>query len=162
MKKSGFSLLETTVAVAILVVAVVGPLTLASTSIKSFSQAKNGLLAANLAQEGIELIRNYRASNVLRGQSWLAGMSACFSPNGCLIDAVNSEINSCGASCPALHLAPGSGIYSYGAGPPTIFTRKITLENASADEVKIKTSVSWEERFGRQSFELEAHILNWQ
>jgi len=74
MNKSGFSLLETTVAVAILIIAVVGPLTLASTSIKSFSQAKNGLLAASLAQEGIELVRNYRSSNVLGGRGWLFGM----------------------------------------------------------------------------------------
>ncbi|QQG42538.1 MAG: type II secretion system protein [Candidatus Giovannonibacteria bacterium] len=162
MKKPGFSLLETTVAVAILIIAVVGPLTLASTSIKSFSQAKNGLLAASLAQEGIELIRNYRSSNVLGGRNWLFGMNACLTPNSCKIDAVTSEIDSCGASCPALNLASASGLYSYGAGTPTIFIRKITLETIGTDEVKIKSKVSWEERFGQQSFELEEYMLNWQ
>ncbi|OGF87216.1 hypothetical protein A3B19_03195 [Candidatus Giovannonibacteria bacterium RIFCSPLOWO2_01_FULL_46_32] len=161
MNKSGFSLLETTVAVAILIIAVVGPLTLASTSIKSFSQAKNGLLAASLAQEGIELVRNYRSSNVLGGRGWLFGTDTCFAANGCALDAVTSEINSCGASCQALNLA-ASGLYSYGAGAPTIFIRKITLEAIGANEIKIKSKVSWEERFGQQSFELEEYMLNWQ
>lgn len=157
----GFSLLETTVAIAILVAAVIGPLSLASSSIKSFSQAKNNLAAAGLAQEGVELMRNFRANNVFKGSNWTAGMDSCFSPAGCQIDAATLEISACGASCSFLNFDQNSGLYSYGAGAPTIFVRTINIETISANEIKIKVSVAWQERFGQQKFELEEHLLNW-
>src|SRR3989338_4478804 len=99
----GFTLLETIVAVSILVTAIVGPFSLASQSINAQGRAKNNLIAANLAQEGLELFRNYRANNILKmlknandaGTApdytvWLEGADACFglpSAAGCGIDA---------------------------------------------------------------------------
>lgn len=160
-QKTGFSLLETTVAVAILVVAVLGPLTLASSSIKSSSLAKNNLIAAGLTQEGIELFRNRRASNVLKNQGWTTGLGGCFLPNGCVIDAANLAVDSCSASCAPINLDAASGLYGYAAGSPSIFTRKITAENTGANEIKIKSSVTWSETFGGQKFELEEFMLDW-
>ncbi|MDP3935061.1 MAG: prepilin-type N-terminal cleavage/methylation domain-containing protein, partial [Candidatus Giovannonibacteria bacterium] len=98
-KNSGFSLLETTVAIAILVASVIGPLSLASSSIKASSQAKNNLAAAGLTQEGVELMRNFRANNVFKGFGWTAGMESCFSAAGCQIDAAVLEIAACGTFC---------------------------------------------------------------
>ena len=160
-QKTGFSLLETTVAVAILVMAVLGPLTLGSSSIRASSLAKNNLIAAGLAQEGIELFRNYRGSNVLKSQSWTTGLGGCFLPNGCTIDAADLAVDSCGASCPPISLDAASGLYGYAAGSPTIFTRKVTAENTATNEIKIKSSVTWSETFGSQKFELEEFMLNW-
>src|SRR3989344_5123137 len=157
----GFSLLETTVAVAILVAAVIGPLTLASSSIKASSQAKNNLVAAGLAQEGVELMRNFRANNVFKGFAWTAGMDSCFSAAGCQIDASNFEITACGVSCLNLNFEQNSGLYSYGAGVPTIFIRTIKIEAVSGNEIKMEVSVAWQERFGPQKFTLEEHLLNW-
>ncbi|OGF71823.1 hypothetical protein A3E35_02440 [Candidatus Giovannonibacteria bacterium RIFCSPHIGHO2_12_FULL_44_22] len=162
----GFSLLETTVATAILVAAVIGPLTLASSSIRSSSQAKNNLVAASLAQEGMELMRNYRAKNVFEGNSWIAGMGSCSSPAGCQIDATILEIAACGAPCSNLNLNQNSGLYSYDtvALPtivPTIFIRTINIETVNTTEIKIKVSVAWQELFGLQKFTLEEHLLDW-
>lgn len=148
-------------AIAILVTAVVGPLTLASSSLKASSLAKNNLIAANLAQEGIELVKNHRANNVLGGAYWLSGLDSCFAASGCAIDAITLEINACGVPCPALNLDASSGLYSYGAGFPTSFARNINIETVNAYEVKIKSAVLWTERFGEQKFELEAYMLNW-
>jgi len=158
----GFSLLETTVAIAILITAIIGPLTLASSSIKASATAKNNLIAANLAQEGVELVKNHRANNVLAERDWLYGFGDCLTEVGCTIDALTIEINLCGASCEPIKLDEQSGLYSYGAGNPTIFARKINLvETVGAREVKIKSAVSWTDRFGAQKFELEAYMLNW-
>lgn len=164
---SGFSLLETTIAIAILVTAVVGPLTLASSSIKASSLAKNNLIAANLAQEGMELIKNHRDNNLLRGVEWIEDMGSpaaqtrCFSASGCQIDATTLVIDPCGASCDPLNLDTLSGLYSYGAGSLTIFTRKINIKSVNTDEIKVTSAVSWSERFGAQKFELETYMLNW-
>ena len=75
--KKGFSLLETTVALAVLLTSVVGPLTLASFSLRSASVAKNSLIAAGLAQEGLELVRTARSSNILKNADWLTGLGFC-------------------------------------------------------------------------------------
>ncbi len=153
--------METTVAIAILVAAVIGPLSLASSSIKASSQARNNLTAAGLAQEGVELMRNFRANNVFKGFGWTAGMDSCFSAAGCQIDAETLEISACGTSCLNLNFDQNSGLYSYGAGGATIFIRTINIETVSANEIKIKVLVAWQERFGPQKLTLEEHLLNW-
>ncbi len=66
-KKSSFTLLESLVAIYILVSGVFGMLTLASNSIALSSIFRDQLRAVNLAQEGIELVRNKRDSNVQLG-----------------------------------------------------------------------------------------------
>ena len=161
LQAPGFSLLETTVAVAILVAAVIGPLTLASSSIRSSSQAKNNLVAAGLAQEGVELMRNFRAKNVFNDIDWTTGMDSCFSAAGCQIDAASLEIAPCGTFCSYLNFDQNSGLYSYGAGAAAIFMRTINIETISADEIKIKVLVAWQERFGPQKFTLEEYLLDW-
>lgn len=158
----GFSLLETTVAIAILITAIIGPLTLASSSIKASSTAKNNLIAANLAQEGIELVKNYRANNVLAERDWLYGLGDCLAESGCMIDALTLDISPCGASCAPLNLDDPSGLYSYDVGTQTIFVREINIvEIVNSREAKIKSALSWTDRFGAQKFELEAYMLNW-
>ena len=159
--KRGFSLLETTVAVAILTVSIVGPLTLASSTIKSASQSKNNLISANLAQEGIELMRSVRANNVLGGNDWLSGMDSCLLSAGCVIDATNLAISACGSSCPPLKLDPVPSLYSYTDGTDTIFGRKINITIINGNEVKVSAVVSWQERFGSQQFSVEESMLNW-
>src|SRR3989344_8747359 len=63
--KRGFTLLETVVALGLIFSAMVGPVTLATRGIFFAKFSKNKLVAANLAQEGIELIRKMRDDNAL-------------------------------------------------------------------------------------------------
>lgn len=63
--KEGFTLIETMVALALIVAAVSGPVLLISSGLFNFSFAKNKLIAANLAQEGIELVHQIRDNNVI-------------------------------------------------------------------------------------------------
>lgn len=63
--KAGFTLLETVVAVAVLLAAVVGPVALITHALRNVQEAKNKLIAANLAQEGVELVRVIRENNIL-------------------------------------------------------------------------------------------------
>jgi len=64
-RSRGFTLLETIVALAVIMAAVVGPVALITRGIFSASFSKNKLIATNLAQEGIELVRTVRDNNVL-------------------------------------------------------------------------------------------------
>ena len=53
--KKGFSLIETMVAIAILLIAIVGPMTLASNSLVASAIAKDQFIASFLAQEDFHL-----------------------------------------------------------------------------------------------------------
>lgn len=65
--EAAFTLLETVVTLAIITAAVVGPLSLITRGLVAASFSKNKVIAANLAQEGIELVRVIRENNILCG-----------------------------------------------------------------------------------------------
>lgn len=58
--RKGFTLIETIVSIAILTIAIVGPMTLSARSIHASSGARLQLEATYLANEGIEVVRNLR------------------------------------------------------------------------------------------------------
>ncbi len=154
--------METTVAIAILVGAIVAPLSLASQSIRSASASRNDIIVVNLAEEGIELIKNYRSNNIIKGLSWTDGMDSCFNANGCQIDALSLNIQACGSSCDFFKLDPSLGIYNYQTGSDTIFKRTMNITNVNADvEIQVNSLISWSDRFGDHSFSLKTSMLNW-
>lgn len=154
--------METTVALAVLLTSVVGPLTLASFSLRSASVAKNNLVAAGLAQEGLELVRTVRSSNILKNADWLTGLGFCLNSSGCSIDAKNLSVGNCGGACPDLLFDLPLNLYNYETGDSTIFSRKIKLtETVAGREIRVDVTVSWKEKFGAKSFELSDSLFNW-
>ncbi|MFA5926332.1 MAG: prepilin-type N-terminal cleavage/methylation domain-containing protein [Parcubacteria group bacterium] len=80
----GFTLIEVLIAIFLIGVAFVGVVAFFNSSLKSHLEAKNELVAAGLAQEGSELIRNLRDYKVLHDSAtWsdladgTSGLSAC-------------------------------------------------------------------------------------
>lgn len=165
----GFTLIETLVAIAVLGMAIVGPLTLAIKSIGSAMISQNQITASYLAQEAIEYIRNHRDNNFLQGGGgWLDGLDSCLGGNTCYIDVFDTgnEIKGCTVSCPKIKYDPDNKYYTYKAGEETIFTRtveitKITI-NEKEDEARIDVTVQWAEKYGSKSFTLQDDIFNWK
>jgi len=56
----GFTIIETLVAITILMIAIAGPLTVATKGYTSSLDAKNQSIAINLAQEGLEYLNNQK------------------------------------------------------------------------------------------------------
>ncbi len=78
MREKGFTLVETLVAISILVIALTGPLAIVAQSLKSSYFSRDEITAAYLAQEPIEYIRNLRDQNGLRytnASQWMNGIS---------------------------------------------------------------------------------------
>src|SRR3989338_10642757 len=63
--KNGFTLIEAMVALVLITVAMGPVLILATSAINVASRIEHNLIASNLAQEGIEVIRNIRDTNWL-------------------------------------------------------------------------------------------------
>ncbi len=171
MKNYGFTLLETLVAVTILTMVIIGPLTLAINSISAAMISQNQITAFYLSQEAIEYIRNIRDSNFLQGNNWLKDLNKCFGANGCYVDIPHSSnfpnnINSCGAQCSKIKYDDGGYYYNYEVGNDSIFIRTVKITKnigGNPDEVMVEVMVQWTEKFGgAKSFTLQENLFKWK
>ena len=163
----GATLVEAMVAVLILSLGLIPAFTVILLASNFSSTIKNNLIAANLAQEGVEVVR------ALRDENWLSG--GCFggacgstSPVGVWIVQWDSSWAVSGnnpqpvGSNPILNLDT-NGLYTYGPGVPTIFSRKVTItEPVPGVELMVIIEVSWPERNKTQTITAESHLYNWK
>jgi prepilin-type N-terminal cleavage/methylation domain-containing protein len=77
--QSGFSLVETLVAITILLLVIIGPMTISSSTAKSTSFASEQVQAFFLAQEGIEIVIKERDSALLK--QFLPNINPSYNPN---------------------------------------------------------------------------------
>ncbi|MFA6603413.1 MAG: hypothetical protein WCT10_01070 [Patescibacteria group bacterium] len=71
----GQSMIEAIIASGIIATAVSSSLTLVSASVSAEKESESGIIAANLAREGIEIARMVRDSNWLAGEEWSLGLA---------------------------------------------------------------------------------------
>ncbi len=163
---SGFTFVETLVAIAILLIAIVAPLSLVYQSLAASRVARNQVTAIYLAQEAIEFIRATRDDNALSGSAWLSGLSDCATVDGCTIDVPANVIKSCSGQCALLKYNGETFLYGYESSPDwidTVFRRTITIEDVQAGlETKITASVVWYEGANPRTVTLGENIFNWQ
>jgi len=171
IKNKGFTIVESLVAITILVLVVTGTASTIQTSISSYIFSKNQVIAFYLAQEGFEQLRNIRDENGLKTQPWLTGISnnssdPCYFGNSCYVDPVSSNVPTrCGApgSCPVLRQDAATGFFGYNSlWPTTIFRREILLTRINADEISILVTVNWSKGLVNREFKARENLLNWQ
>lgn len=133
-KHAGFTLIETLVAIAVLMIAIAGPLTVANKAYRAALDAKNATIATNLATEGMEYLNNLKDN----GNSWpplgSAG-SACIGPSsrcGISLSAGGPAITTCADTNPCkLYFSNEKGYSGDAGGSETVFTREFNLTAAS-------------------------------
>lgn len=161
-KNKGFTIIETLVAVAILMISVAGPLTVAQKGLNGAIYAKDQVIANYLAQDAMEEIKNLRDNYMLANdnaniktwmndaQSGSAGLSSCRETSRCSIDTSKNipSIALCTSNCNSSSAFP---IYDNGSSLThdstnaniTKFSRSIYFENIKDDTVTAVVSVSW-------------------
>ncbi|MES2214149.1 MAG: prepilin-type N-terminal cleavage/methylation domain-containing protein [Patescibacteria group bacterium] len=177
MKKNlGFTLVETLVAVAVLVLAVTGAFAAAQTGITSSTYSRDQVIAFYLAQEGVEFVRNIRDQNALQGQPWLTGLSSCLSQpqsgllNVCTVDIPNNLTIFCNSDgdfgvCPLLQKSPTTSFYGYNFGGPsfdTIFRREIQITPINQHEVSVLVFMTWYRGGTARIFQARENLFDWQ
>lgn len=149
-KQKGFSLLEVMIAVFITAVGLVGILSLANISLRASSFGENRLIASGLAQEGIEIIRDMRRSEI-EWDDWYNTIL-----NGNYLVQYNNP-NLISYSEIPLKI-DGNNFYQYDNGSNSIFYRKVTLNKISADEVKVVVEIKWQD----SALIAEDRLWNWK
>lgn len=155
-KNKGFTLVETLVALAVVSTALMGVSTLIISNIFNARAVQQNLVAGNLAQEGLEVVRAIRDNDWLSGNNFGDAL-----PDGLYRVQWNDlnlrpiDIN------PELRLDKAVGVYSYDSGDPTTYKRTIVIENISSVEIKILAIVEWERRGRTVRLEVESHLFDW-
>ncbi|MBI2462836.1 MAG: prepilin-type N-terminal cleavage/methylation domain-containing protein [Candidatus Spechtbacteria bacterium] len=175
--QSGFTLIETLLATAILTIAIVGALSLITQSTTLTGSVRNEHIAANLAQEGVELVQNIRTTNWVIDQPWNTGLidvTIGGTTDTFITDPSASPVvltsATCGSITTNLFQKSTYGIPMYvhdDAGSATIFSRCITLTvmdnpddpgNPQANYIRVQSTVNW----GTSQLTAEDHLYNWK
>ncbi len=182
IRTKGFTLLETLVAISILVVAITATFSVAQNGLSSAMEARDQVVAFYLAQEGIEMVRNRRDENSLTrigtpATSWIAGLASqagdpCYFGKTCAVDATTNLFSTCpsgSGSCYPItqdtssQASPTYLMYGQNAGwAATKFNREINLTQATSTELIVKVTVTWTRGLLTRTFNVSEIIRDWQ
>jgi len=151
----GFTIVETLVAIAILMIAVTGPLVAASRSLNAALYSRDQMIGSFLAQEVMEVIKSQRSNAVINNESdWTRDYSKCIATNPCGVSATDPSLTPQFCSVASCILRLGSNGYSMsGTEDGLSFYRSFYLESMSSTEYKVHVIVGWNQ--GKIPYELE-------
>lgn len=155
---SGFTLVETLVAIAVLTVSIIGPFVAIQNALQASFAARDQLIASMLAQEAIEYVRGIRDGNYIYNvqnptiaRDWFYGINgtagADCRTNNCSVDMNAYSHAACPSGvCPVLNRNTTNYRYTtqsgagYTASP---FTRTLRLTVINAREMQVSSTVTW-------------------
>lgn len=154
-REKGFTLVELVASLFVLM-AVLEIFLFISRSLNSSSFLRDSLIASNLAQEGIEVVRNIRDRDWFLGNTFGASL-----PNGAWRVQWDSTALIPLSGNPFLKRHPLVKIFNYDMGTNTIFKRTIDISSISPSEIRVISTVTWDEKSNTKITNAEAHLFNW-
>lgn len=169
--QSGQGILETIVAIGVIITAIVGTISLVAFTLRSTSSTLNRLIAQNLAWEGIEVAVNLRDTNFLQGSSFDTNLSGGADTTAIFTFDENSNVWLVDFSADSFAdqstvLYRQGGLYRQAASAPageaTSFRRLIIIEQPAPEEIVVTSSVQWTERGDTFEVSSSRALINWR
>jgi type II secretory pathway pseudopilin PulG len=159
LKRPGFTLVEIVVVLFIISLGLIGVLTLIIQNIQSQSYNKNNLIAYQLAQEGIELVRKVRDSN------WKAHVpyNTNLVDGEYYMDYLDTIPTSSTGPTSLVLKTDNNGFYIHdAAGSDSGFSRKLTIQNlAGGESMRVVAEITWSVNNRSYSYDLETLLYDW-
>lgn len=157
--------MEVIIAIYIIITALTGIMALVGAINASASASSSKLIAANLAQEGIEVVKSIRDLNfgINSWDDWYASLAGA---NNYLVQYNDTAWR--GWQDIPLKYDSATGLYGYDAGTNTAFgyKRRIILtknpSGADDNEIKVEAIVDWTEHNRSQTLTVEDRLWNWR
>lgn len=168
--KSGFSLIEIMTVLFVIALGLVGVLSLMVQNIHSQNVNKGALIAYQLSQEGIELVRRTRDSNwAARAVEPARRWDRDLNPGHYIMDYRDSAPRVVGMSNQVYLKQDSSGFYynpngSNDPNPDSLFARYIDImPNASnSNAIFVRSTVVWSDHGKSYSYYLETTLYDWK
>lgn len=160
--KPGFSLVEIMAVLLIVALGIIGVANLAVQSIQAQTINKGNIIANQLAQEGIEIVRQVRDTNWLKERDWKTG----FDTGVYCADYYLPQLRavSAGSSCRLRIDENGwyrsTGIVSTGM-TDTNYYRYLEISTATSS-ASVRAVVTWMERDRAHRYEAETMLYDWR
>ncbi len=153
--QAGFTLIETLVAVAVLIVSLVGPMALVQRSLNSAAYTREQITAFFLGQDAMELLTNIRDNDTKNGTAGFAyARTNCGGTYGCIMDTTvapaatpANAISRCTSACPPMRKDSTGSFYGYNSSwGVSEYTRtiRVTQPNGNLDENLIEVILTWD------------------
>lgn len=163
--KAGFSLIEIMTVLFVISIGLIGVLSLIVQNIQSQNINKDALIAYQLSQEGIELVRRTRDTNWLAGQPWNTNLA----PGHYVIDYQDSIPQSITISGQEYLKQDGLGFYYNqdvvsDSNPTSVFSRTVDLivNPANANSIFVQTLITWTNRDKHYNYVTETTLYDWK
>jgi prepilin-type N-terminal cleavage/methylation domain-containing protein len=179
----GFTMIETLVAIFILLITITGPLAISQSGLKAAFLARDQTIAFYLAQDAMEYIKNIRDTNFIKrsddNRDWLEGLENCMNGNICTVDTTETgqdAIESCTAvlyrgcsdeddkySPLVIDNSTGHEFIGFNGSEQSKFFRTVKIDNVRlGQEVQVTVTVGWETDDGvLKKIISKENIFNW-
>lgn len=156
--KKAFSLVEVITILFIVSVGLLGVVSLIIQNIQSQNYNKNNLVAYQLAQEGLELVRRVRDTNWMSSSSYDTNIQS----GTYYMDYLDEYPRIYQNDSDLMLTIDDDGFYVHnGEEPGSGFSRLISIEAADASSLMVTVRITWQER-GRESiYELQTVLYDW-
>ncbi|OGN08783.1 MAG: hypothetical protein A3J46_04410 [Candidatus Yanofskybacteria bacterium RIFCSPHIGHO2_02_FULL_41_11] len=157
--ESGTTIIEVLMALVLLTLGLIPIFAIMTASTTLSSNIRDNLIAANLAQEGIEVVRAIRDTSWLNEELYNQDL-----PNGDYRVSWDSD-SLMPYDANAFLKKDANKIHSYASGSDTIFKRRINISSVASScscELKVISEVTWLEKNVNRVVTVEDHLFNWK
>lgn len=161
LEKSAFTLVEVITVLLVISLGMVGTLSLISQNIQSQSLNEKTLIAYQLAQEGVEMIRCVRDTNWINGDDWRTSMA---SNEYYYMDYANSAPTIAPTTADGNLSQDIDGMYYSTPGiAGSGFSRVISINGEpESEEMSVIVNVYWTDHGRNSTYSLETKLYDWK
>lgn len=179
-KKKGFTVIESLVAIFILLISITGPMAFSQSGLRAAFVSRDQITAFYLAQDALEFIKNWRDNNLLYGNNrpWSYNFGYC-GASGCSVDTFSGTYppdsfgNGGVIKCDGTGDDPGcfnsvplkindDGFLGHYGSFNSIFYRQVVIKTITSGEAEVTVTVKWQshESLGQREIVVKEHIFN--
>jgi hypothetical protein len=169
--RKGQSLIETTIALGVIITGLAGAITLIAFSLRGSGTSLSRLIALQLSWEGIEAAANMRDSNYLSGDPFETGLAGGTDQTAIAVfDTATGnwtfDFTPNVLSDDATILYQQGGVYRQAlvapAGVASPYRRLLILDTTTPDEIRVISTVQWREGSATRQVRAERVLYNWR